>query len=184
MHKRHKICLWSLANHKGCLRLRWGVHKGPDLSRPQTSPNDHQSLVRFSTIKFPRRRGQYILFKIHHNIGNSRTTPSLSKGQVLKSNEHTKIIDEVIYLKIEWVTQMMARERERVWAQERLVQRVFNWIEWPTKLRGRGGLFVASKRNMPIGGSKSWTCSGWGPDMSSNRLWNPALTPDMSGVWL
>jgi hypothetical protein len=35
--------------------------------------------------------------------------PSLSRGQVPKTNEHTKIVDEVLYLKIERVTQRMAQ---------------------------------------------------------------------------
>jgi hypothetical protein len=108
-HKRQKICSWSSANHESCLHLRWGVHKGPCLSRPQTSPNDHQDLVWFSTIKFPRTRGQYKLFEIHNNLGNSQRTPSLSRGQVCKSNEHTEVIGEVLCLKIERVTQRMAQ---------------------------------------------------------------------------
>jgi hypothetical protein len=57
-----------------------------------------------STIKSPRRRWQYKLFKVHHNLGDTRTTPSPSKGQVPKSNEHMEIIDEVLELKIKRVT--------------------------------------------------------------------------------
>jgi hypothetical protein len=74
MHKWHKICSWSEANHKGYLRLHWGAHKEPDLSRSQTSPNGHQDLVGFSIIKSPWRGGQYRLSEVHHNLGDSRTT--------------------------------------------------------------------------------------------------------------
>jgi hypothetical protein len=73
MHKRHKICFWSLAHHKGCLRLCWGAHKEPGLSQPQTLLNDHQDLVQCSTVKSPRRRGQYKLFEVHHNLDDSWT---------------------------------------------------------------------------------------------------------------
>jgi hypothetical protein len=99
------ICSRGSANHKGCLRLHWGVHKGLSLSWPQTSSNDHQDLIWFSTIESPRRRGQYKLFEAHHNLSGSRRTPTLSRGQVSKSNEHTKIIGKVLCLKIEWVAQ-------------------------------------------------------------------------------
>jgi hypothetical protein len=74
MHRRHKNCSWSLTHHKGRQRLCWGVHNKPGLFRPQTSPNDHQDLVQFSTIKSPRTRGQYKLSEVHHNLGDSRTT--------------------------------------------------------------------------------------------------------------
>jgi hypothetical protein len=50
-------------------------------------------------------RGQYKLSEVYHNLGDSRTTHSPSRGQVPKSNEHTKIIDEVLELRVEWVTQ-------------------------------------------------------------------------------
>jgi hypothetical protein len=33
---------------------------------------------------------EYKLFEVHHNLAGSRRTPSLSRGQVPKSNEHTK----------------------------------------------------------------------------------------------
>jgi hypothetical protein len=56
-----------------------------------------------STIKSPQRRGQYKLAEVHHNIGDSKATPSLSRGQVPKSNEHMEIIDEVLELKIKRV---------------------------------------------------------------------------------
>jgi hypothetical protein len=42
---------------------------------------------------------------VHHNLGDSQRTPSPSRGQVFKSNKHTEIIDEVLSLKIERVTQ-------------------------------------------------------------------------------
>jgi hypothetical protein len=96
MHKRHKICSQSLANHKGSLCPYWGAHKQSDLSWSKTSQNDHKFLVWFSTIKSPRMRGQYKLFEVHHNLGDSRTTPSLSRGQVPKRNKHTEIVDEVL----------------------------------------------------------------------------------------
>jgi hypothetical protein len=35
--------------------------------------------------------------------------PSPSRGQVPKSNDHTEIIDEVLCLKVEWVTQKVAQ---------------------------------------------------------------------------
>jgi hypothetical protein len=105
MHKRHKIYSQSSANHKGCLHL----DKGSGLSQPQTSQNNHQDLDWFSTIKFSQRRGQYKLSKVHHNLGDSRRTPSPSRGQITKSNEHTKIVGEVLCLKIERVTQKMAQ---------------------------------------------------------------------------
>jgi hypothetical protein len=54
-------------------------------------------------------RGQYKLLEVHHNLGDSRRTPSPSKGQVPKRNEYTKIISEVLYMKIERVTQRMAQ---------------------------------------------------------------------------
>jgi hypothetical protein len=54
-----------------------------------------------STIKSPRRRGKYKVSEVHHNLGDSRTTPSPSRGQVPKINEHTEIVDEVLELKIE-----------------------------------------------------------------------------------
>jgi hypothetical protein len=105
MHKRHTIYFQNSANHKGCLRFHWGAHKESGLSRPQTSSNDHQDLIRFSTIKSPWRRGWYKLFEIHNNLGDFRTTPSLSRGQIPKSNKHMEIIDEVFCLKILSVTQ-------------------------------------------------------------------------------
>jgi hypothetical protein len=58
-----------------------------------------------STIKFPQRRVQYKLSEVHHNLGDSWTTPSPSRGQTPKGNEHTEIVDEVLELKIERVTQ-------------------------------------------------------------------------------
>jgi hypothetical protein len=58
-----------------------------------------------STIKFPQRRGQYKLSEVHQKLGDSRTTPSPSRGQVPKNNEHTHIVDEVLELKLERVTQ-------------------------------------------------------------------------------
>jgi hypothetical protein len=58
-----------------------------------------------STIKSPKKRGQYKLSDVHHNLGDSRTTPSPYRGQVPKSNEHTEIVDEVLELKFERVTQ-------------------------------------------------------------------------------
>jgi hypothetical protein len=50
-------------------------------------------------------RGQYKLSEVHHNLDNSQTTPSPSRGQVSKSNKHTEIVDEVLELKIKRVTQ-------------------------------------------------------------------------------
>jgi hypothetical protein len=50
-------------------------------------------------------RGQHKLSEFHHNLGDSQTTLGLSRGQVPKSNEHTEIVDEVLELKIERVTQ-------------------------------------------------------------------------------
>jgi hypothetical protein len=44
--------------------------------------------------------GQYKLFKVDHNLGDSWATPSQSRGQVPKSNKHMEIIDEVLELKI------------------------------------------------------------------------------------
>jgi hypothetical protein len=64
----------KFGNHIGYLRLSWGAHKELDLSRSQTSPNDHQDLVQFSTIRSPQRRGQYKLSEVHHNLGDSQTT--------------------------------------------------------------------------------------------------------------
>jgi hypothetical protein len=78
---------------------RTGSLSTPDLN--ERSPRS--SLV--STIKSPQRRGQYKLSEVRHNLGDSRTTPSPSRGQVPKRNEHTEILDEVFCLKIEWVTQ-------------------------------------------------------------------------------
>jgi hypothetical protein len=96
MHKRHKICSWSSANHKDSLHLYWGAHKEWDLYWSKTSMNDHKDLVHFFTIKSSRRRDQYKLFKVHHNLGDSWSTPSPSRRQVPKRNEHTEIIDEVL----------------------------------------------------------------------------------------
>jgi hypothetical protein len=59
-------------------------------------------------MKSPRRRGQYNLFKVHHNLGGSQRTLSPYRGQVPKSNEHTEIVNEVFCLKIERVTHRMA----------------------------------------------------------------------------
>jgi hypothetical protein len=58
-----------------------------------------------STIKSPRRRGQDKLSEVHHNLDDSHTTPSPSRGQVPKSNEYTEIVDEVLESKIERITQ-------------------------------------------------------------------------------
>jgi hypothetical protein len=35
-------------------------------------------------------------FEVHHNLSDSWTTPSPSRGQVPMKNEHTKIVDEVL----------------------------------------------------------------------------------------
>jgi hypothetical protein len=40
------------------------------------------------------------------------------------------------------------------------------------------GPFIAPQRNMPVGVSETRTCLSWGPDMSSNHLWNPTLESD------
>jgi hypothetical protein len=109
MHKRHKICSWSSANHKGSLRLCWGAHKEPGLSWSQTSPNDHQDLVRFFTIKSSQRRGQYKLFEVHHNLGDSRTTLVRLGDKPPKKNEHTEIIDEVLAWRLSGPLKRMAQ---------------------------------------------------------------------------
>jgi hypothetical protein len=48
---------------------------------------------------------QYKLSEVHHNLDDSQTIPSPSRGQVPKCNEHTETVDEVLELKIERVTQ-------------------------------------------------------------------------------
>jgi hypothetical protein len=50
--------------------------------------------------------------------------PSLSRGQVPKSNEHTKIIDAVLELKIERVTQDWGL-RERSLELKRVCQSIY-----------------------------------------------------------
>jgi hypothetical protein len=49
-NERHKdkISSQSSATHKECLHLRCGAHKEPGLFQPQSTPNDHQDLVRLS----------------------------------------------------------------------------------------------------------------------------------------
>jgi hypothetical protein len=157
MHKRHKICFPSLANHKGCLRLYWGAHKELGLSQPQTSSNDHQDLVWFSTIKTPRRRGQYKLFEVHHNLGDSRTTPSPSRGQVSKSNGHTKIIGEVLSLKIERALKRMAQISLRKLGSE-----------WSLKERGLSSRNVGSMC-FQNSGVANWVKEVWGSFYSPQK---------------
>jgi hypothetical protein len=49
-------------------------------------------------------------------------------------------------------------------------------------LEGRGGPFIAPQENLAIEVSKTRTCLGRGPDMSSQPLWKLAWGPDMSGL--
>jgi hypothetical protein len=194
MHKRYKICSWCSANHKGYLRLRWDAHKESGLSQPQTPLNDHKDLVRFSTIKSPRMRGQYKFFEIHHNFCNSLTTPSPSSEQVPKSNEHTEIIGEVLSLKIwedhskGWLKSLLrSLDWSEVWRRECLNLRnvgskVYKWVKCPAEWRTHGAPFIARKKNLSIGMSEIRACPGWGPNMSVNSYWNPVLAPNMSGV--
>jgi hypothetical protein len=44
--------------------------------------------------------------------------------------------------------------------------------------------FYSPQENLAIGVSETQTCSGRGPDMSGQPLWNPAWGPDMSGLGL
>jgi hypothetical protein len=181
MYKRHKICSQSSTNHKCSLRLCWGAHKELDLSWSKTSPNDHKDLVQFFTIKFPWMRGQYKLFDVHHNLGDSRITSSPSRGQVLKRNEYTEIVDEMVAWRLSWSLKRMAqislrklglewslRERERFWAQEMLVQSVFKWTGWPIEM-GRGGV-IDPRQNLPVRGVRD-------PDMSDirGRTWSEPI---------
>jgi hypothetical protein len=107
-----------------------------------------------STIKSPWRREQYKLSKVHHNLGDSQITPSLSRGWIPKSNEHTKLIDEVLELKIEWVTQRMAQIsprklglewslRERDFELKRVSQSVFQMNRVANRAREVWGPFIA-----------------------------------------
>jgi hypothetical protein len=191
MDKRHKICSRSSANHEGCLRLHWGLHKGLGLSQPHTSPNDHQDLVQFCTIKSPRRRGQYKFSEAHHNLGGSWRTPNPSRGQVPKSKEKTEIVGDVPCLKIERVTQKMTQislkklrcewslketelELKKCWFKEFSSQ-------WSGQLSkgGCGPLFIAPKRNLPVRVSEIRTCPTKRPDMFEKDYWNPILATDM-----
>jgi hypothetical protein len=54
-------------------------------------------------------RGQYKLSEVYHNIGDSRTTPSRSREQVPKINEHTKIVDEVLASRLSGSLKRMAQ---------------------------------------------------------------------------
>jgi hypothetical protein len=66
--------------------------------------------IKFSFhYQIPTKRGQHKLSEVNHNLGDSRTTPSPSRGRIPKSNEHMKLVDDVLELKIEWVTQRMAQ---------------------------------------------------------------------------
>jgi hypothetical protein len=53
--------------------------------------------------------------------------------------------------------------------------------EWPNGLGMHVGSFIAPQGNLSIGLSKTRTCPDWQPDMSGNRLRNPALELDNSG---
>jgi hypothetical protein len=193
MHKWHRICSQSSANHKGYLCPHWGAHKEPDLSRSQTSLNNHQDLVWFSTIKSPWRRRQYKLSKVHHNLGDSwimlvhlgdkspgvtNTQRSLMKCFSWRFLGSLKRVAQISLRKLEFEWRL----RERRFELKRVFQSVCKWSKWPNELRGRGGPFIAPKRNLLIEVLGIQTCLGWKPDMSTKVYWNPALAPDMSGA--
>jgi hypothetical protein len=172
MHKRHKICSRSLANHKVRLHPRWGAHKELGLSRPKISLNDHQDLVQFSTIKSTWRRGQYKLSEVHHNLGDSRTTPSPSRGQVLKRNEHTEIIDEVLAWRLSGSLKRMAQislmELRLEWSlRERGFELKKDWFK----------MFSSELSGQPIWGGVG---TFYSPQKESTH-WS-VRDPDMSGI--
>jgi hypothetical protein len=154
MHKRHNICFWSSANYKGSLCLHWGVHKESGLSRPQTSPNDHQELVRFFTIKSPQRRGQYKLFEIHHNLGDFWTTlvhlgdKSLRETNARRSLMKCLLEDWVGHSR-EWLKSLLGSlDWSEAWGREVLTSRKVgskyfqvNWVA--NRAEGWGGPFIA-----------------------------------------
>jgi hypothetical protein len=174
MHKRHNICSWILANYRGSLRLRWGAHKEPNLSRSKTSPNDHKDLVWFSTMKSPWMRWQYKLSDVHHNLGDSWTIPRLSRGKVPKRNEHTEIIDEVLAWRLSGSLKRIAQislgslDWSEAWERERF------WAKWPTELGARGAL-IAPRRNLPIRVSETRTC----PVSRAEHVRTPSLKPSL-----
>jgi hypothetical protein len=52
----------------------------------------------------------------------------------------------------------------------------------PNLAREAWGPIIAPQGNLAVWVSETRTCPGQGPDMSSNRLWNPAKKPDKAGV--
>jgi hypothetical protein len=109
-----------------------------------------------STIKSPRRRGQYKFSEVHHNLDDSWTTPSSSRGRIPKNNEYTKLVDEVLSWRLSgllkgWLKSLLGRlDWIEAWGREILSSRecvkvYFKWIEWPTELERCGGPFIAPK---------------------------------------
>jgi hypothetical protein len=70
-----------------------------------------------------------------------------------------------------------------VWSSRECLNVFSSSTEWLIGLERSGGPFIASQWNLAIGVSEIRTYSGRGPDMSSNRLGNPAYGPDMSSHW-
>jgi hypothetical protein len=144
------------------------------------------------TIKSPQRRGQYKLSEVHHNLSDSRTTPSPSRGWIPKSNEHTKLVDEVLELKIEWVTQRMAQIfprnlglewslRERDFKLKSVSQSVFQMNRVASWVKEAWGAFYTPQGNLPVGVSETQTCPCLGLDMSGQPYWNPTGELDKFG---
>jgi hypothetical protein len=89
--------------------------------------------------------------------------PSLSRGQVPKRNEHTEIVNEVLCLIVEWVTQKVAQIsprklrlewslRESEFELKRVFQRVckLNWVA--KRATEAWGAFYSPQGNLPVGG--------------------------------
>jgi hypothetical protein len=145
------------------------------LSWPQTSLNDHQDLVQFSTIKSPWRRWQYKLSEAHHNLGGSQRKPSLSRGWIPKNNERTEIVGKMLLLEDRkghsrigsnlsykaciWLK--LERDRGREFDLQKLRSKGFS-----SQQSGGGTPFIAPTWNLPVGVLEIQTCPARSSDIS------------------
>jgi hypothetical protein len=151
MHERQKIYSQSLANHKGSLRLRWGAHKEPDLSRSKTSWTITK--IQFS---FP-------LSNPHQGEGNTNfsrfTTTLVTPGQHLvrlgdkssrETNKHRSsmkcLLDGWVGHSREWLKSLLGSlDWREAWGREVLISRRVGskciqekWVA--NRAEGEGGL--------------------------------------------
>jgi hypothetical protein len=144
------------------------------LIHPEQSPRS--SLI--STIKSPQRRGQYKLFGINHNLGDSQTTESIYGNKSLRVTNTRRSSVKCFRWRssrsLKSKAQISPREHGFEWSLEergrefkRVSQSVCN-VKWVANhAREAWGAFYSPQENLAVGVSETRTCP---TNLSGTRL--------------